>query len=77
MSNRKAEVIVGLFIVIVLVVLGWLTTQMGKLNLKKNPTYTVYASFSDVSGLDVNTKVKVAGVDVGYIKNIGLKMAKL
>ncbi|WP_025209202.1 MlaD family protein [Hippea sp. KM1] len=76
MGNRKAEVIVGLFILLVLGVLTWLTTQMGKLNLNKKPTYTIYATFRDVSGLDLNTKVKVAGVDVGYIKNIGLKDGK-
>ncbi|WP_022671296.1 MlaD family protein [Hippea alviniae] len=76
MSNRKVEVIVGIFILAILVVLGWLTTQMGKFSLKKKPTYTLYAAFNNVNGLDVNTKVKVAGVDVGYIKNIGLRNGK-
>ena len=73
MSNKKVEVIVGVFILAILVILGWLTTQMGKFSFKKKPTYTLYAAFKNVNGLDVNTKVKVAGVDVGYIKNIGLR----
>ena len=73
MTNKKAEVIVGIFVLVILLVLAWLSTQMGKLTLKKKPTYTVYAVFNDVSGLDVKTKVKVAGVDVGYVGNIFLK----
>ncbi len=73
MTSRKAEVIVGLFVLAILLVLAWLSTQMGKLTLKKRPTYTVYAVFNDVSGLDVKTKVKIAGVDVGYVGNIFLK----
>ncbi len=76
MGNRKVELIVGFFVLIILLLLGWLSTQMGKLTLKKKPTYTVYAVFKDVSGLNVKTKVKVAGVDVGYVKNIFLKDGK-
>ncbi len=76
MTNKKAEVIVGLFVLAILLVLAWLSTQMGKLTLKKRPTYTVYAVFNDVSGLDVKTKVKIAGVDVGYVGNIFLKGGK-
>ena len=76
MRGKNFEIIVGLFVVIVLILLGWLTTQMGKFSFKHKPTYTIYAPFSDVSGLDVNTKVKVAGVTVGVVKNIRLKGAK-
>ncbi|WP_035587252.1 MlaD family protein [Hippea jasoniae] len=73
MSSKKAEIVVGLFVLVILVVLGWLTTQMGKLQLKKTPTYRIYAVFNDVSGLDVNTKVTVAGVVVGRVAGITLK----
>ncbi len=73
MTNKKAEVIVGIFVLAILLVLVWLSTQMGKLTLEKKPTYTVYAVFNDVSGLDVKTKVKIAGVDVGFVKSIFLK----
>ncbi len=76
MGNRKVEIIVGIFVLLILLLLGWLSTQMGKLSLKKRPTYIVYAVFSDVSGLEVKTKVKVAGVEVGYVKNIFLKDGK-
>ncbi len=76
MRRRNFEIIVGLFVVAVLVLLGWLTTQMGKFSLKKRPTYTIYATFSDVSGLNPNTPVKVAGVDIGKVKSIGLRNGK-
>ncbi len=76
MTNKKAEFIVGLFVLAILLVLVWLSTQMGKLTLKKRPVYTVYAVFNDISGLDVKTKVKIAGVDVGYVSNIFLKDGK-
>lgn len=76
MKSKNFEIIVGLFVVLVLILLGWLTTQMGTLSLRHRPVYTIYAPFRDVSGLDVNTKVKVAGVDIGVVKNITLKDGK-
>ena len=76
MRGKKFEIIVGLFVLFVIVVLGWLTTQMGVFSLKTKGAYTVYAPFSDVAGLDVNTKVKVAGVDIGVVRKIGLKGSK-
>ncbi len=76
MKNNSVEIIVGLFVVVVFVVLGWLTTQMGKFSFKSKPVYTIYAPFDNIAGLDVNTKVKVAGVDVGVIKSIQLEKGK-
>ncbi len=76
MRRKNFEIIVGIFVVAVLLILGWLTTKMGKFSLNKKPTYTLYAAFNDVSGLNVNTRVKVAGVDIGFVKSIGLKNGK-
>ncbi len=76
MRRKNFEIIVGLFVVVVLLTLGWLTTKMGKFSLNKKPTYTLYAAFNDVSGLDANTRVKVAGVDIGFVKAIGLRNGK-
>ncbi len=76
MKNKNIEIIVGLFVIFVLIVLGWLTTQMGKLTVSKKPIYTLYASFDDAAGLSVNTHIKVAGVDIGVIKRINLKNGK-
>ncbi len=76
MRSKKFEIIVGLFVLLVIIVLGWLTTQMGTFNLKSKGVYTIYAPFNDVAGLDINTKVKVAGVDIGVVRNIGLKGSK-
>ncbi len=76
MRNKNFEVIVGMFVVLVLILLGWLTTQMGKFNIKSKPVYTIYAPFDDIAGLDVNTKIKVAGVDIGVIKDIKLENGK-
>ncbi len=76
MRSKNFEIIVGLFVVVVLLILGWLTTQMGKFSFKHKPTYTIYAPFKDVSGLDINTKVKVAGVTIGVVRNIELKGSK-
>ncbi len=76
MKRKKLEIIVGLFMVGVLIVLGAMTAEMGKIKLSSRKGYTLYAAFSDVSGLYKNAKVRIAGVEVGSVSNIFLKYGK-
>ncbi len=64
----KTEAKVGLFVLIGLVSLFLLSMQVSKVsNFGKNG-YTLYAYFENLSGLDTNAKVKIGGVDVGFVK---------
>jgi phospholipid/cholesterol/gamma-HCH transport system substrate-binding protein len=64
----KAEAKVGLFVLVGLVSLFLLSIQVGRLTNFTKDGYTLYAYFENLSGLDVNAKVKIGGVDVGFVK---------
>ena len=76
MKEKKFEAIVGIFVIIALVLLGWMSAKFKTISLGKKPTYTIYADFNNVSGIEKNAKVNVAGVNVGFVKSIGLKNGK-
>ncbi|UCG78061.1 MAG: MCE family protein, partial [Nitrospirota bacterium] len=55
-----------------LIVLSFMTFSVGGFDWLKKEGYTVYVHFEDISGLDENTKAKIAGVDAGNIETITL-----
>jgi len=72
----KPEVKVGLFVFFGLLVLAYLTFTFGDIKLGKEKGYTVKVYFDTVSGLEEKAPVKIAGVDVGKVKEIRLKGTK-
>lgn len=68
MKKSNLEFKVGVFVMVSLVILGYLVIKAGSLNLK--PGYTVRFIFSSVSGIDSGTTIRLAGVPVGEVKNI-------
>jgi phospholipid/cholesterol/gamma-HCH transport system substrate-binding protein len=53
--------------------LGYLAIRLGKLELIGGNYYELNAEFSSTSGLKRGASVEIAGVEVGRVKNIGLK----
>lgn len=76
MKNLSAELKVGIFAIIVIILLSFMTFKIGGFmpGLKKG--YTLYAVFDNISGLDEKSKIKIAGVDAGTVENIRLKDGK-
>ncbi|MBF0328262.1 MAG: MCE family protein [Nitrospirae bacterium] len=72
MKNYSAELKVGIFAIVVLMVLSFMTFNVGGFKWMQKEGYVIYAYFSNVVGLDKNTKVKIAGVDAGTIESITL-----
>lgn len=73
MEKVKLELIVGIFVAIGLVCLGYLSIKLGKLELIGGHIYEVEAEFDSASGLKPGATVEIAGVEVGRIKAITLK----
>lgn len=67
------EVVVGFFLLLGLLALGYLAVKLGKMEVVGSSGYTVQATFSNVAGLRVGTSVEIAGVDVGWVEGIRLK----
>lgn len=71
MQMRTIEIIVGAFMLAGLISLGILATRISGFNVDtEGNSYTVYASFENVGGLVVRSKVSIAGVEVGQVTDI-------
>jgi phospholipid/cholesterol/gamma-HCH transport system substrate-binding protein len=73
MTRINMEVVVGFFLLLGLLALGYLAVKLGKMEVVGGRGYTVQATFSNVAGLRVGTSVEIAGVDVGWVDDIRLK----
>jgi phospholipid/cholesterol/gamma-HCH transport system substrate-binding protein len=72
MKKYSMETIVGIFVFIGLLCVGYLTIKLGKMELIGGDTYTLYARFDSVSGLRPDSSVEIAGVEIGRIGKISL-----
>ncbi len=79
MNQTRTEVLVGVFVLVGMISLGYLAIRLGKLELMGNRGYLVYADFASVTGLKVGDSVEIAGVKVGRVESISLAedMARL
>jgi phospholipid/cholesterol/gamma-HCH transport system substrate-binding protein len=76
MKNVSTELKVGLFAIIVIVVLSYMTFKVGGLPMIWEKGYRLYAEFDDVSGLDEQSRIKIAGVEAGILEKIRLENGK-
>lgn len=75
MSKRKIdiEIIVGLFIFIGLLCMGYTSIKLGQIDFFNNDTYKVKTIFTTVRGLKENTNVEISGVKIGTVDEIKLE----
>jgi phospholipid/cholesterol/gamma-HCH transport system substrate-binding protein len=73
MTRVSTEVVVGFFLLLGLLALGYLAIKLGRMEVIGNRGYTVHATFPNVGGLRTGTPVEIAGVEVGWVERIGLK----
>ena len=69
MKKFGNEFVVGLFVIICVAALGYLTFSTGKVDLKQDGYY-VYAVFSEVAGLNKKAPVMLNGLEVGKVDDI-------
>ena len=70
--RASLETIVGVFVVIGILCLGYLSIKLGKMELIGGNNYEVYGEFDSVSGLKKGASVEIAGVEVGRVDRIVL-----
>lgn len=73
MGKSKLELVVGVFVLIGILSLGYLSIKLGKLEIIGGDLYEVDALFNSASGLKSGATVEIAGVEVGRVKTISLK----
>ncbi|KKM71815.1 hypothetical protein LCGC14_1426780 [marine sediment metagenome] len=72
MRRDGVEIAVGIFIIVGLLCLAYVSINLGKVNLLGKNYYTVKAIFSTVKGLRNDTVVEISGVEVGKVDSIRL-----
>jgi phospholipid/cholesterol/gamma-HCH transport system substrate-binding protein len=72
MKRASLEISVGIFVLLGIVCLGYLSIKLGKMEVLGSDTYGLTANFSNVSGLREGASVEIAGVDVGRVDRIVL-----
>jgi len=70
--SKSKEILVGLFVLIGIVCLAYLTIKMGRMELGRSSGYELVAKFSSVNGLRTGAEVEIAGVRIGRVIHIGL-----
>ena len=72
MKRFNLEVTVGLFVVLGLCALAYLSIRLGQLQIGQGRTYDLTAVFPSVAGLRVGATIEIAGVQVGRVQDITL-----
>ena len=70
MSEKKLQVITGIFMITGLVCLSYLAIKLGDLNLMGGDRYRIIARFTSASGLREGAYVEAGGVRVGLVDKI-------
>ncbi len=73
----NSESKVGFFVFLGLVMLFLLATQVGSFKNMSKEGYHIYADMDNVSGLDINSKIKANGIDIGYIEDLKIEGSKV
>jgi phospholipid/cholesterol/gamma-HCH transport system substrate-binding protein len=81
MKKYTRETTVGIFVVIGLFCVAYMTVKLGHVSLLGENTYPLYAPFTTVSGLRVGSPVDMYGIQVGRVEEITMdqqdQMAKV
>jgi phospholipid/cholesterol/gamma-HCH transport system substrate-binding protein len=72
MKRSVVDLSVGVFVLLGLLALAWLSINLGKVEMFGRKGYTVSADFPSVSGLKTGSAVEIAGVEVGRVNSITL-----
>ncbi len=72
MKKLDLEFAVGLFMIMGILCLGYISIKLGKMEILGSEGYAVEAVFANSGGLKTGSSVVIAGVDVGRVTGISL-----
>ena len=76
MKKYSLETVVGIFVVIGLLCVAYMTVKLGKVTLVGNNYYSLYAHFGSVSGLREGSPIEIDGIEVGRVERLTLDQEK-
>ncbi len=72
-ASRFTQLLVGLFALLGIAALVYLSVRLGNVGIFPTPGYTLYANFDNISGLKTGDQVQLAGVPIGKVQSISLQ----
>jgi len=75
-KKYKMETTVGIFVVIGILCLGYITVKLGNLSLINSDTFSLYTKFTSVSGLRAGNAVEIFGIEVGRVGKLSMDQDK-
>ncbi len=72
MRQSSVELGVGVFVLLGIICVGYLTLRLGEVELLRDNYYSLNARFTSVTGLKVGAQVEMAGVQVGQVEAVAL-----
>ena len=76
MKKYSMETIVGIFVAIGLVCVGYMAIKLGKVSFFAEDPLVLYTRFSSVSGLKVGSPIEIFGIQVGNVQKIEIDSEK-
>ena len=76
MKKMSAEMKVGIFVVLGLLVLAYMTVNIEKIRVGRAAGYKIHTMLNSAAGLVKNSPVRIAGVQVGRVEDIALEAGK-
>jgi phospholipid/cholesterol/gamma-HCH transport system substrate-binding protein len=70
MIKQKTEILVGIFAILALAALAWLTLKVGAGSLPSGETYLIESRFANAGGLNAGGSVLLSGVTVGTVESV-------
>src|SRR5207249_11399215 len=72
MEHSRVNIAVGIFVLLGLLAMGYLSVQLGRVSFLGVRVYVVTVDFPSVGGLKAGSNVEIAGVEIGRVEKIGL-----
>jgi phospholipid/cholesterol/gamma-HCH transport system substrate-binding protein len=69
MKKYTQETVVGIFVVIGLFAIAYMTVKLGNVGFLGENTYSLYAKYTSVSGLRVGNPVNMLGLEIGRVES--------
>ena len=72
MKKYTIETTVGIFLVLGLLCIGYMTVKLGHVSLLGDNAYPLFAKFTTVTGLRAGSLVYISGIEVGRVEKLSM-----
>jgi len=70
MKKYTQETVVGIFVVIGLLAIAYMTVKLGNIGILGENSYSLFAKFTSVTGLRAGNPVNMLGLEIGRVQSL-------